>query len=107
MLRENLVHPEIIGLRTDQTGLVTQARARLAALDAAAANQGAGVTIRKLDIADDPMPWNVSADGRFLGATHYETGNAAVIDLVNGGSRNVTKYGNPHAGARKHASGGR
>ena len=78
----------------DQTGLVTQARARLAALDTAAANRSAGVTIRKLDIADDPTPWNVSADGRYFGATDYDTGNTAVIDLSNGGSRNVTKYGN-------------
>ena len=52
----------------DQTGLVTQAHARLAALDAAAANQGSGVTIRKLDVAAGPLPSNVSADGRYLGA---------------------------------------
>ncbi len=78
----------------DQTGLVTQARARLAALDAAAANQGSDVTIRKLDLADGPFPSNVSADGRYLGAVDYDTGNSAVIDLVSGGSRNVTKYGN-------------
>ena len=77
----------------DQTGLVTQARARLAALDAAAANQGSGVTIRKLDITG-PTPWSVSADGLYLGATNFATFNPAVIDLVKGQSRDLTDYAN-------------
>ena len=81
----------------DQTDLVTQARARLAALDAAAANQGSGVTIRKLDFGvehhhGEAHPWNVSADGRYLGATNYSTLNAAVVDVAAGKYRNVTDY---------------
>ena len=78
----------------DQTDLVAQARARLAALDTAAANQGLGVTIRKLQIKDAIRPWTVSADGRYLGATDFVTFNPSVIDLVKGQSRNLTDYAN-------------
>jgi len=74
---------------------VRLARARLARLMTSAMGT-APVTIRKLDQLgnDQTLPWNVSADGRYLGATDYETSNAAIIDLVEGKSWTVSDYSN-------------
>ena len=85
---------------SDQREQVVTAQARLAALTARSAERQlpAGVTIRKLDVGVEGsggvVPWNVSEDGRYLGATDYETGNAAIVDLREGTNRKVTDYGN-------------
>ena len=76
----------------DQPALVAQARERLAALG------GAGAGAKELRLTQvfkggSVTLWNVSADGRLGGATDYDTGNAAVVDLASGKSRNVTNYG--------------
>ena len=76
----------------DQPVVAAQARERLAALGGATAN---GTELRLTQFYKDRgvTLWNISADGRFAGATDYDTGNAAVLDLASGKSRNVTNYG--------------
>ena len=95
------IYERVVSDYSDQREQVITAQAKLAALAAAVAGSqtSAGVTIRKLAFgAEDPTqevaPWNVSADGRYLGATDYETGNAALVDVIAGTHRNVTDYGN-------------
>lgn len=78
-------------------GEATQARNRLAALGGSG-SRPTGVTMRQFyDPKTHPnhQVWNMSADGRYAGATDYSTFNAAVIDLVTGKSWNVTDYSNP------------
>ena len=61
-------------------------------------SQTNSTTIRELDIPLETLawftPWNISADGRLAGATAYETGNIAVLDLMTGEGRVVSRYGN-------------
>ena len=94
------LYERVVSDYSDQREQVATAHTRLAALTARSAERQlpAGVTIRKLDFGAESYgevaPWNVSQDGRYLGATDYETGNAAIVDLVAGTHRNVTDYGN-------------
>ncbi|MCP5109382.1 MAG: tetratricopeptide repeat protein, partial [bacterium] len=85
-------YERIVSEYSDQREQVMTAQAKLATMGAGN-QQSAGVTIRKLE-ATKVTSWNVSADGRYLGATDYETGNAAIVDLVAGKHWNVTDYGN-------------
>lgn len=75
----------------DQKQLAEQARARLAAMGSA----GGAVLTReiKLNREQSCQPWNVSLDGRLMGATEYATGNMAVIDAATGACRPLTNYG--------------
>ncbi|MBM3754044.1 MAG: hypothetical protein FJW38_08710 [Acidobacteria bacterium] len=52
-------------------------------------------TQRRIPIGDVQQcsPWNVSADGKLLGATEYSTANIGVIDAVTGECRELTKWG--------------
>jgi Tol biopolymer transport system component len=74
----------------DQKQIVEQARARLAAMGG-----GGAVLTRelKLNSAQSCFPWNVSLDGRLMGATEYATGNMAVIDAATGACQVLTNYG--------------
>jgi len=80
-----------------QQDAVKEAREQLSALGTES-QQAAGVTIRKLGPFGDDMsrivPSSVSADGRYLGASHFGTGNAAIVDLVAGKEWDATDYGN-------------
>jgi len=72
---------------------VARARVRLAALGG---SRGTGVSLRQFHdpkAKPDVVLWNVSADGRYAGATDYETGNAAVVELATGKNWNITDYG--------------
>ena len=94
------VYQRLVSDYSNQREQVVTAQARLAAFTARSAESQlpGGVTIRKLDFGvesyGEVAPWNVSQDGRYLGATHYETGNAAIVDLREGTYRTVTDYGN-------------
>ena len=94
------VYERLVRDYPNQREQVVTAQARLAAFTARSAESQlpAGVTIRKLDFGAGSnggvTPWNVSQDGRYLGATEYGTGNAAIVDLRSGEHRNVTDYGN-------------
>ena len=74
------IYERVVRDYSDQREQVTTAQAKLAAMGAGG-QLPAGVTIRKLDIGTESQstevePWNVSEDGRYLGATDYATGNA-------------------------------
>jgi hypothetical protein len=75
----------------DQKQLAEQARARLAAMGGA----GGTVLTREIKVNREQscQPWNVSLDGRLMGATEYATGNMAVIDAATGACRPLTNYG--------------
>lgn len=79
----------------EQSNLVDLAKARLSVL--ISENNSKTTIIRKLDISPEVWgeyyPWNISADGRLAGATAYDTGNIAVLDLVTGEGRTVSDYG--------------
>ena len=93
------VYERLVSDYSNQREQVVTAQARLAAFTARSAESQlpAGVTIRKLDFGAGSnggvTPWNVSQDGRYLSATDYGTGNAAIVDLRSGEHRNVTDYG--------------
>jgi Tol biopolymer transport system component len=75
----------------DQKQLAEQARVRLAAMGG---GSGAVLTREiKLNTTQSCQPWNVSLDGRLMGATEYATGNMAVIDAATGACRPLTNYG--------------
>lgn len=76
----------------DQKQLAEQARLRLAAMGGAG---GTAVSTRQLKMNGEQTctPWNVSQDGRLLGATEYATGNMAVIDSATGGCQPLTNWG--------------
>jgi Tol biopolymer transport system component len=80
----------------DQSGPAREARARLAALDVAEA-EDSGITIRRVLSAfaeDGPdLQGGLSPDGRFFAGTNWETGNLAVHELATGQSRDVTSDG--------------
>lgn len=86
------LYQEIARNYADQGGVVAQARNRLAALGGAGTN---ALTIRQLTLNEDQQyyPFNVSEDGRLLGATEYSTGNMAVIDAATGGCKALTNWG--------------
>jgi len=90
-------YEQLIAEYPDQQEQVTTAQAKLAAMGAGT-QQAAGVTIRQLrpfgDDGSEIRAYNVSADGRYLGATNYATYNAAIVDLVAGKHWDVTDYGN-------------
>lgn len=75
----------------DQKDLVAQARARLAAMGSG----GGAVSLRQLKVDEQQgcHGWNVSLDGRLLGAVEYLTGNMAVIDAATGECRALTNWG--------------
>jgi Tol biopolymer transport system component len=84
---------QVVGQYADQSEAVARARVRLAALGG---SRGTGVSLRQFydpKAKPEVRLWNVSADGRYAGATDYETANAAVVELATGKSWNVTDYG--------------
>lgn len=86
-------YEQVIGQYADQAEAAARARVRLAALGA---SRGTGVSLRQFydpKAKPEVRLWNVSADGRYAGATDYETANAAVVDLATGKSWNITDYG--------------
>ena len=76
----------------DQKQIADQARLRLAALPG---GSSPAVVTRQLKLgeAQSCTPWNVSEDGRLLGATEYSTGNMAVIDSATGACQPLTNWG--------------
>jgi len=89
-----VTYEQLIAEYPDQQEEVRMAQAKLDAMGAES-QQTAGVTIRKLVLDDENSiwAWNVSADGRFLGAANYATGKATIVDLVAGKHWDVTDYG--------------
>ncbi|MDP2998690.1 MAG: tetratricopeptide repeat protein [Bryobacterales bacterium] len=77
---------------SDQKDMVAQARSRLAAMGAGSRTS---LSTRQLIVNADQAcyGWNVSQDGRLLGAVEYKTGNMAVIDAVTGECRALTAWG--------------
>lgn len=73
----------------DQTAIAAQARQKLGRLERPA------MALRKLDLDNDMecYAWNVSTDGRLLGAVAYGNGNMAVIDARSGACRTLTNWG--------------
>lgn len=56
--------------------------------------EAAGTTVQLL--FDDPerdVMGTISADGRYLSCSHWETGNAGICDLVSGEKKVLTQYG--------------
>ena len=56
--------------------------------------EAAGTTVQLL--FDDPegdVGGTISADGRYLSCSHWETGNAGICDLVSGEKKVLTQYG--------------
>jgi len=78
----------------DQRGSVEQASQRLAGLGTGRASGGIRLSQFFKPDKPDVTLWNFSADGRWAGATDYDTGNAAVVNLSTGITQNVTDYGN-------------
>lgn len=60
----------------------------------AAASVDTGVVVRRVWEGPYPEFWgnSVSPDGRYLSQTHWETGDAAVLDLLTGVGRPVTHF---------------
>jgi Tol biopolymer transport system component len=86
-------YEQVVGQYADQAEAAARARVRLAALGA---TRRTGVSLRQFydpKAKPEVRLWNVSADGRYAGATDYETGNAAVVELATGKSWNITDYG--------------
>ncbi len=76
---------------SDQKEMVAQARARIAAMGGGSTT----VSTRQLMVNADQscVAWNVSQDGRLMGAVEYLTGNMAVVDAVTGECRVLTAWG--------------
>ena len=75
----------------DQSGIVAQARARLAALGGPNPKM---LTARRLENAPDDTPMSgVSPDGRYLSYSDWRTGDIAVRDLQTGQDRRLTSEG--------------
>ncbi len=83
----------------DQAEQVEQARARLAAMKSGGAAQGrqstmairrvpSGNAAQTLDMYTKPSP-----DGKYLAHTDWKTGNLAILDVVTGATRLLTKDG--------------
>ena len=90
------IYEQVVSEYSNQREQVITAQAKLAAMGAES-QLSAGATVRKIDFVAqrdvyEALPWNVSADGRYLGASDYFTLNAAVVDLVAGKYWNVTDY---------------
>ncbi len=81
----------------DQTEIVTQARARLAALGRPAVPGGLAVRQVWADPGGSLMG-AVSLDGRYLTATDWKTGDLAIRDLTTGEMRHVTSNKSPADG---------
>jgi Tol biopolymer transport system component len=86
-------YEQVVGQYADQAEAAARALVRLAALGG---SRGTGVSLRQFydpKAKPEVALWNVSADGRYAGATDYETGNAAVVELSTGKNWNITDYG--------------
>ena len=77
----------------DQTGLVTAARARLAALTPAGASPAPQGMVAHRILAEFPPFGALSFDGQRLSYPDWETGNFAVLDLESKQKRNLTRKG--------------
>lgn len=88
-------YEQLVREYADQAELAAEARARLTALAgrAAAANGPTRIDRRVWAGPDVGADGHVSADGRFLSFTDWNTGDLAVHDLVTGTNRHVTNKG--------------
>ncbi len=86
--RAKSYYEQIVREFSDQKEAVATARLKLGVAVASG-------TQRRIPIGDVQQcrPWNVTDDGKLLGATEYSTANIAVIDAVTGECRAVTKWG--------------
>jgi Tol biopolymer transport system component len=75
----------------DQPSIAAEARRHLGRYG----KPTAALALRKLDINSEQacFPWNVSLDGKWLGAVEYKTGNMALIDAQTGECRALTNWG--------------
>jgi Tol biopolymer transport system component len=77
----------------DQTGVVSAARARLAALTPAGGSSASRGMAAHRVLAEFPGPGALSHDGQRLSFTDWETGNLALLDLESKQKRNLTGNG--------------
>ena len=80
----------------DQTELVALAKAKLASLTGATGGSGSStLAVRRIWSGGD-VTGKVSADGRFLSFTNWETGDVAIRDLTTGQNRLITDNHDPY-----------
>lgn len=86
----------LINSYPDQTEVVALAKAKLAALTGVASGSTSStLTVRRV-WANADVTGKVSADGRFLSFTNWETGDIAIRDLTTGQNRLITDNHDPY-----------
>ena len=88
-------YERIVQQYPEQKDLVTQARARLAALAGTEASaRGSAMAMRRVWAGPEAGPYGrVSPDGRFVSFTDQQTGDLAIHDLATGRNRRLTDKG--------------
>ena len=92
MVEAKKAYEAVVQQYGDLAELATQARARLAALAEPAGPRKLELSVRQVWAGRDAeLTGSPSADGRFLSATDWKTGDVAIRDLTTGEMRRVTK----------------
>jgi tetratricopeptide (TPR) repeat protein len=80
----------------DQTEIVALAKTKLAAMAGTTGGSGSStMAMRKIWSGGD-VTGKVSADGRFLSFTNWETGDVAIRDIITGQNRLITDNHDPY-----------
>ena len=92
MVEAKKAYEAVVQQYGDLAELATQARARLAALAEPAGPRKLELSVRQVWAGRDAdLTGSPSADGRFLSATDWSTGDVVIRDLTTGEMRRVTK----------------